>query len=115
MSGSFQPGDYTGNRAAGQASNRGQLAAGHRLVLAQQIEALVVCWAQPQALRDRMVKQHHRSAVPTHQPSDDLVGQVMLVLAYRFRLIRFHNRLVNKLTGKEYAVKPAVRGLYFAE
>ena len=42
VSGPLQPRDHTGDRATGQASDRGRLAAGNRPALAQQVEALVI-------------------------------------------------------------------------
>jgi len=38
------------NRTGGQASDCRQFAAGYRTSLTQQVEALVISWAQPQAL-----------------------------------------------------------------
>jgi hypothetical protein len=56
VSSSLQPRDYTADRTTGQACDRAQIAASHRPALAQQVEALVISWTKPQALRDRMVK-----------------------------------------------------------
>jgi hypothetical protein len=56
VSGPLQPGNHTSNRATSQAGDRAQVAASHRAALAQQVEALVIGWAQPEALRDRVVK-----------------------------------------------------------
>lgn len=47
VSRSLQSRDYPGDRATSHASDRGQLAADHRTALAQQVEALVIRWAQP--------------------------------------------------------------------
>src|SRR5260370_38027852 len=44
----LQPRDHTGDSATGQAGYRAQITAGHRPALTQQIEALVIRWAQPQ-------------------------------------------------------------------
>jgi hypothetical protein len=64
ISSPLQPRDHTGDRATSQASDRAQIAAGRRTTVAQQVEAFVIGWAQPQALRDSVVKQHHGGAVP---------------------------------------------------
>jgi hypothetical protein len=74
----LQPRDYTRNRAGGQVRDRGQVAAGQRPALAQQVKALVIRWTQTQSLGDRLVKQHGRNAVSAHQPPDDLIGQLTL-------------------------------------
>jgi len=86
--GSLQPRHHTGNRATRQAGDRDQLATGHLPALAQHVEALEIRWAQPEALRDRVVKEHRRSAVSTRQPPDDRLDQLRLVLACNSHRIR---------------------------
>ena len=103
VSGPHQPRHHTSDRATGQVSNRGQVAAGHGPALAQQVEALVIRWTQTQALRDRVVKQHRRNAVSAHQPSDDLFGQLTLPLGCSSVRRRSHggdNSLLDKLFTK---------------
>jgi hypothetical protein len=63
VSGAFESRDYPSDRAAGQASNCAEVATGHWPALAQQIEAFVIGWPQPEALRNSMVEQHHRRTV----------------------------------------------------
>src|SRR5579859_5142990 len=99
----LQPRDHTGDRATGQARDRAQIAAGHRPAVTEQVEALVIRWAEPQALRDRVVKQHYRRAVLARQPPHDLPSQFLLALAcspHRISSHMFQYSLVTKLSAK---------------
>ncbi len=91
-SSSLQPCDHTGHCSRGQASDRGQFAGGDRLsggdppTFTQQIEALMVRWTQPQTFSNSLMKQHHRSAVSSRQPPDDLFDQLLIAFARSFHL-----------------------------
>jgi hypothetical protein len=60
----LQPRDHPGDRAAGQAGDRGELTGGHRGPLPEQVQALEVGGAQPEAIGEGMVEQHGGGAVP---------------------------------------------------
>ena len=105
VSGPFHSRDNTSDCATGQASDRTQITAGHRPTVAQQVEALVIRWAQPQTLCDCVVKQHHRGAVPARQPPDDFLDQFVLGAAGSFHQISLQFRLVSKLSTKIHVVK----------
>jgi hypothetical protein len=65
VSRALKPRNHTGDRTTCESSNRTKIATGHGPAVAQQVEALVIRWAEFQALRDRVVKQDDRSAMPT--------------------------------------------------
>jgi hypothetical protein len=99
VSSSLQPRDHSGDRATRQASDRTEIAPSHRSPLAQQVEALVIGWTEPEALGDRVVKQHYRCAVLARQSANDLVGQLVLALACSPHRIRSYVCMVLSLSS----------------
>lgn len=76
----FQPGHYACDGTRSQSRDCSKVTTGERPALAHQVEALKICRAHPQKFSQCVVQQHHCSAVPSRQVTDDLLCHLLLAL-----------------------------------
>lgn len=79
----FQSGHDASDCPGRQAGDCCKVASGHRTVLAQQIETLLIGWADAQVLGDGMMQQDNGNPMPTGQPLNDFLDQFLFGLAHR--------------------------------